>query len=205
LKESTEPQARTKEPAAYVPALGFRWLTRFYDPLLRLTLREEAFKHRLVDQARVEQGDVAQTPAAGQGRSPTCSKKACREAQSCGLEGDPEASRSRGERWRPQESTSSFARRSRSSFRLPMANSIAWSQASSSITSPRATRRGHLTRPAACPSVRDGCPDVPAYYGVRQDFALPRIAPVGRRPIHLPANYPTRLSPTASVLVSCSR
>src|SRR5262245_49754363 len=41
---------------SFVPALGFDWLTRFYDPLLRLTLREDVVKQRLVDQARIAPG-----------------------------------------------------------------------------------------------------------------------------------------------------
>jgi len=31
--------AMKDRPHLYIPALGFHWLTRFYDPLLRLTLR----------------------------------------------------------------------------------------------------------------------------------------------------------------------
>jgi hypothetical protein len=32
----------------YVPALRYRWLTRFYDPILRATLKEEKLKGLLV-------------------------------------------------------------------------------------------------------------------------------------------------------------
>lgn len=35
----------------YVHALGYRWLNRFYDPLLRATMRERQFKNQLLDQA----------------------------------------------------------------------------------------------------------------------------------------------------------
>jgi ubiquinone/menaquinone biosynthesis C-methylase UbiE len=35
----------------YVHALGYRWLNRFYDPLVRITMRERRFKEQLVDQA----------------------------------------------------------------------------------------------------------------------------------------------------------
>lgn len=41
---------------SFVPALGLDWLTRFYDPLLRLTLREDAMRRRLVEQARIAAG-----------------------------------------------------------------------------------------------------------------------------------------------------
>ena len=40
--------------ARYIPALGFRTLTRFYDPLLRITLRDEALKRELVQQCALE-------------------------------------------------------------------------------------------------------------------------------------------------------
>lgn len=33
-----------------VPALGYRWLTALYDPVLRLTTREQRFKSQLLDQ-----------------------------------------------------------------------------------------------------------------------------------------------------------
>ena len=46
------------EPAVhYVPALRFHWLTRFYDPLVRVTLKDERFKALLVAQAAVREGD----------------------------------------------------------------------------------------------------------------------------------------------------
>lgn len=44
-------------PGHYVPALRFHWLTRFYDPLIRVTLREDRFKALLVEQAVPQPGD----------------------------------------------------------------------------------------------------------------------------------------------------
>jgi len=38
----------------FIPALRFHALTRVYDRLIRVALREEAFKDKLVRQARVE-------------------------------------------------------------------------------------------------------------------------------------------------------
>ena len=35
----------------YVHALGYRWLNRLYDPLVRLTMRGRRFKEQLLDQA----------------------------------------------------------------------------------------------------------------------------------------------------------
>jgi ubiquinone/menaquinone biosynthesis C-methylase UbiE len=40
----------------FVPALGFDWLTPFYDPLIRFTIREEQAKLQLVEQARIQPG-----------------------------------------------------------------------------------------------------------------------------------------------------
>jgi len=41
---------------SYIPALGYRWLTRFYDPVVRLTTREATFKEALRGQASIQDG-----------------------------------------------------------------------------------------------------------------------------------------------------
>ena len=47
-------RAREQErKRGYVPALGRDWLTRLYDPVLRATTRERAFKTRLLDHANL--------------------------------------------------------------------------------------------------------------------------------------------------------
>lgn len=38
-------------PDKIIPALGFSWLTRIYDPVVRMTTREKRFKGELLDQA----------------------------------------------------------------------------------------------------------------------------------------------------------
>ena len=38
----------------YIAPLKYNWLTSFYDPLLRLTLREETFKRQLIQQASIQ-------------------------------------------------------------------------------------------------------------------------------------------------------
>jgi ubiquinone/menaquinone biosynthesis C-methylase UbiE len=40
----------------YLPALRFKWLTPLYDPLLKWGMREETFKHRLVQLANLKPG-----------------------------------------------------------------------------------------------------------------------------------------------------
>lgn len=46
--------SRNRAHNRYIPALRFNWLTPLYDPLVRWTLRESAFKQWLVEQARIE-------------------------------------------------------------------------------------------------------------------------------------------------------
>lgn len=40
----------------FVPALGYRWLTGLYDPVMRLTMREAVFKDALLRQADLQPG-----------------------------------------------------------------------------------------------------------------------------------------------------
>ena len=47
----------TTRTDAFVPALGHPLVARLYDPLLRLTLRERAFKSALVDQPAIGPGE----------------------------------------------------------------------------------------------------------------------------------------------------
>jgi hypothetical protein len=44
-------EKQDKNHPEYIPALRYRWLTTFYDLLIRWTLRESTFKRRLVKQA----------------------------------------------------------------------------------------------------------------------------------------------------------
>jgi SAM-dependent methyltransferase len=76
--------------STYVPALGLHWLTRFYDPVIRLTLREEAFKQSLVRQAGLAPGHAALDLGCGTGTLTLMLKHACPEAHVTGLDGDPE-------------------------------------------------------------------------------------------------------------------
>jgi ubiquinone/menaquinone biosynthesis C-methylase UbiE len=45
-----------REP--YVPPLRYQWLTRFYDPIVRLTTREKTFKQALIRQLGARSGDI---------------------------------------------------------------------------------------------------------------------------------------------------
>lgn len=57
----------------YIPALRYPWLTRWYDLLIRWGLRVETFKHRLIQQARLERASHVLTWAVGQQRLPCAS------------------------------------------------------------------------------------------------------------------------------------
>jgi ubiquinone/menaquinone biosynthesis C-methylase UbiE len=76
--------------ASYVPALGLHQLTRFYDPVIRLTLREQAFKQSLVRQARLAPGHEVLDLGCGTATLTLMLKTACPDARVTGIDGDPE-------------------------------------------------------------------------------------------------------------------
>lgn len=73
---------------AYVPALGFRFLTPLYDPLVRLTLREEEFKRRLIEQAQILADHSVVDLGCGTGTLALMVKLACPGARVLGFDGD---------------------------------------------------------------------------------------------------------------------
>ena len=77
----------TQQP--YIPALGFDWLTRFYDPVLRATLREDKFKRLLVEQARLQRGQDVLDLGCGTATLTIMLKQSCPGARIIGLDGDP--------------------------------------------------------------------------------------------------------------------
>ena len=76
--------------SSYVPALGLRWLTGLYDPLIRLTLREEAFKRSLVDHMRLAPGHDVLDLGCGTATLTLMVKAACPAARVTGVDGDPD-------------------------------------------------------------------------------------------------------------------
>lgn len=73
-----------------IPALGVRWLTRFYDPLIRVTLREGLIKSVLVEQVGLEPGQRLLDLGAGTGTLTLMLKRAQPQADVIGVDGDPE-------------------------------------------------------------------------------------------------------------------
>ena len=74
----------------FVPALRFGALTRFYDPVVALTSRESGFKRRLLEHARVKNGESVLDLACGTGTLAIEIKKEHPKAKVHGVDGDPE-------------------------------------------------------------------------------------------------------------------
>ena len=74
----------------YVPALGFHSLTRFYDPLIAMSMRETALKGRLVEQAEIAPRHAVLDVGCGTGTLAMIAKTRHPEARIVGLDGDPE-------------------------------------------------------------------------------------------------------------------
>jgi len=79
---------KTSEP--YVPALGFRWLNRLYDPLIQATLRKGKIKSALVEQVGLMPGQRVLDLGAGTGTLTLMLKRAQPEAEVIGVDGDPD-------------------------------------------------------------------------------------------------------------------
>ena len=73
----------------YIPALSYDWLTPFYDPVVRLTTRENAFKKALIEQSRVEDALRVLDLACGTGTLTVLIKNAAPQAEVIGIDGDP--------------------------------------------------------------------------------------------------------------------
>lgn len=74
----------------FIPALSYRRLTPLYDPVVRLTTREKAFKAALVGQLRGIEVKNALDLACGTGTLTIMLKKAFPEAEIAGIDGDAE-------------------------------------------------------------------------------------------------------------------
>jgi ubiquinone/menaquinone biosynthesis C-methylase UbiE len=76
---------------SYIPALRYESLTRFYDPVLRATLKEDRFKRMLVEQAALRPGHRVLDVGCGTATLTILLKQACVDAEVTGLDGDAKA------------------------------------------------------------------------------------------------------------------
>jgi ubiquinone/menaquinone biosynthesis C-methylase UbiE len=74
----------------YIPALRYRWLTRFYDPIVRFTTRERTFKEALLGQADIQGGYRVLDLGCGTGTLATMVKRSHPSAEVFGLDADAE-------------------------------------------------------------------------------------------------------------------
>jgi 2-polyprenyl-3-methyl-5-hydroxy-6-metoxy-1,4-benzoquinol methylase len=73
-----------------VPALGFHWLTPYYDFVVRLTTREETFKSALIEQAAIRPNDRVLDLGCGTGTLSVWIKQRHPDAIVTAVDGDPE-------------------------------------------------------------------------------------------------------------------
>src|SRR3954471_8458219 len=72
----------------FVPALRFDALTRLYDPVVAITSRERGFKRRLLEHARIKDGEAVLDVACGTGTLAIEIKKERPKAKVSALDGD---------------------------------------------------------------------------------------------------------------------
>ena len=73
----------------FIPALRFKALTRFYDPVVRLTTRERSVKHALIESAHAPQGATVVDLGCGTGTLTVWLKQQYPSARVIGLDADP--------------------------------------------------------------------------------------------------------------------
>lgn len=84
-----------KQSEKYIPALGYDFLTPLYDPVVKLTVREKAFKAELIRQIALHSENNSLQPAhfldlgCGTGTLTAALKNFFPEAEIFGLDGDP--------------------------------------------------------------------------------------------------------------------
>lgn len=74
----------------YIPALAYRWLTPLYDPVVRFSTRESAFKKALIEQAALLPGQRVLDLACGTATLTIAAKQGTPDADITGVDGDPD-------------------------------------------------------------------------------------------------------------------
>jgi ubiquinone/menaquinone biosynthesis C-methylase UbiE len=76
--------------AQYIPALGARWLTPFFDPLAKWGMRENYIKGELIKNAQISPGQRVLDVGSGTGTLALMVKRAVPGAKVAGIDGDAE-------------------------------------------------------------------------------------------------------------------
>lgn len=79
----------SKRQSQFIPALRYDWLTRFYDPFIELTMRETAFKRRLVELVHLQTGHRVLDLGCGTGTLALLIQKTHAGTEVFGVDGDP--------------------------------------------------------------------------------------------------------------------
>jgi len=80
-----------KAEEKYISVLHFDWLTRFYDPIMQWTMREQTFKRQLIWQADIKAGQPVLDLGCGTATLTIMLKGIHPEAEVVGLDGDEKA------------------------------------------------------------------------------------------------------------------
>ena len=80
----------TKANEEYIPALGLRILTPFYDFIQKWIVRDKRYKSRLIEQAQIQPGMRVMDMGCGTGTLAIMAKQAQPNAEVVGLDADPE-------------------------------------------------------------------------------------------------------------------
>ena len=80
----------TKANEEYIPALGLRILTPFYDFIQKWIVRDKRYKSRLIEQAQIQPGMRVMDLGCGTGTLAIMAKQAQPDAEVVGLDADPE-------------------------------------------------------------------------------------------------------------------
>ena len=80
----------TQHESKFIPALSLKVLTPFYDTLFKWTMREELFKGRLIEQAKIRSGQRVLDLGCRTGTLTIMVKQAHPDSEVIGLDGDPQ-------------------------------------------------------------------------------------------------------------------
>lgn len=89
MPHRTRARDETNTRDQYKPALAHHWLTRVYDPVVRATSRESAFKARLLTQASLDSADSLLDVGCGTGTFAITAKRLHPALRVVGIDADP--------------------------------------------------------------------------------------------------------------------